>query len=157
MLSFYQIFTARSRHAGEQFSECPQVFDADRGMIRQWQGRADCSIKHPAWHLQHLKPTITLERGLNARHSLSRMRPVDGHFQAIPGMPTVMDLQLDTMRLVLRGCITTLGPSIIGEKLADSKRNRTADQRQSPHNPAGRRTPSSLSKSRIRNSEMARR
>src|SRR5262245_45789063 len=75
-------------------------------MIRQWHGRAGRPIKHPARHLQQLKPTIMFERGLKAHYCLSHTGPAGGHLQAKPRMPTVMDLQLGIMCFVSCGCTT---------------------------------------------------
>jgi hypothetical protein len=109
MLRFYQILIPRSCRRCEQVSERPQVFDADSGMIRQWHGRAGHPIKHPARHLQQLKPTIMFERGLKAHYCLSHTGPAGGHLQAKPRMPTVMDLQLGIMCFVSCGCTTVPG------------------------------------------------
>jgi hypothetical protein len=84
------------------------VFDADSRTIREWHGRAGRSIKHPARHLQQLKPAITFERGLNAHCSLSHTGPIGGYLQAKPRVPRVIDLQFGTMGFVSRGCITIL-------------------------------------------------
>ena len=110
MLCFYQILTLRSRRGFEQFAQCPQVIDADRRVIRQWHGRAGRAIKHPAGHLQLLKPAFMLERGVDARHASSCKRPISGYFQAEPGMPRVIDLQFGTMGFVSRGCTIGNGP-----------------------------------------------
>ena len=106
MLCFYQILTLRSRRGFEQFAERPQVIDANRRVIRQWHGRAGRAIKHPAGHLQLLKPAFMLERGVDARHASSCKRPIRGYLQAEPGMPRVIDLQFGTMGFVSRGCTT---------------------------------------------------
>ncbi len=54
------------------------------GEFLQWHGRAGRSIKHPAGHLQQLKPAIMFERGLYAHNSLPHTGPVGSHLQAKP-------------------------------------------------------------------------
>jgi|RhiMethySRZTD1v2_1073278.scaffolds.fasta_scaffold523653_1 hypothetical protein len=92
MLRFYQILTLRSHRGFEKFAERSQVIDTDRRVIRQWHGRAGRTIKHPAGHLQLLKPAFMLERGIDARHASSCKRPISGYLQAEPRMPRVIDL-----------------------------------------------------------------